>query len=224
MFLLENFLHRFLQALRGTFGSRVWFAGLQGSRARGEETEESDVDLVVILDVLHPEDIAAYDQMLSGFAERSMLCGFLSGKAELFEWDRAELFSFCRDTRPLVGSLDEVLALVERDDVCRAVHTGLCAVYHGAVHNLLYEKNEAAVRSLYKSAVFTAQAICYLETGSYVHRHSQLLLAAGAPEQKIVRTALALRVGAPVALAAMSQELVQWAQSRLAGHLFAARA
>lgn len=215
MFDLAAFLEVFLQALQQTFHGRVWFAGLQGSRARGEETAGSDVDLVVILDVLHPEDVAAYDKLLDRFAARSMLCGFLSGKAELFSWDQAELFQFCCDTKPLLGSLDAVLALVKREDVQRAVKTGLCTVYHGVVHNLLYEKNEEVLKALYKSAVFTVQAICFLETGRYVHRHTQLLQAVGAPEQKIVRTALALRSGTPADFFGMAQDLLLWAQSRL---------
>ena len=49
---LESWLERFTQALRKTFGERVWFAGLQGSYARGEATESSDIDPVVILDAL----------------------------------------------------------------------------------------------------------------------------------------------------------------------------
>lgn len=217
MFDLDAFLTEFLQALHQTFGSRVWFVGLQGSRARGEETAGSDVDLVVILDVLRPQDIAAYDQMLGRFDRRAMLCGFLSGKAELYAWERAELFQFCFDTKPLLGSLEDLLALVQRKDVQRAVRDGLCSVYHGAVHNLLYEKSTDVLKALYKSAVFTVQAIVFLESGRYVHRHKDLLQAAGAPEQKIVRTALSLRRGADTDFTATSQDLLLWAQSRLIG-------
>lgn len=42
----------FLKVLEQKFGSRIWFAGLQGSRGRGEAGECSDIDLVVILDIL----------------------------------------------------------------------------------------------------------------------------------------------------------------------------
>ena len=53
----------FLQALNSSFSNRVWFVGLQGSYARGEATESSDIDLVVILDELSAGDIAAYNAM-----------------------------------------------------------------------------------------------------------------------------------------------------------------
>lgn len=49
---LSTWLHTFLSALEETFPNRVWFVGLQGSYARGEATEASDIDIVVILDEL----------------------------------------------------------------------------------------------------------------------------------------------------------------------------
>ena len=69
----------FLKALNNTFADRVWFVGLQGSYARGEATESSDIDLVVILDELSAGDIAAYNVMLDTLPHRELICGFLSG-------------------------------------------------------------------------------------------------------------------------------------------------
>jgi predicted nucleotidyltransferase len=42
----------FVRSLQERFGDRVWFVGLQGSYGRGEATEKSDIDMVVILDEL----------------------------------------------------------------------------------------------------------------------------------------------------------------------------
>ena len=36
-----------------TFGGRICFMGVQGSRARGEALEESDIDMVLILSRIH---------------------------------------------------------------------------------------------------------------------------------------------------------------------------
>ncbi len=52
---MQNFLHK----LNETFANRVWFVGLQGSYGRGEATEASDIDVVVILDELSAMDIQA---------------------------------------------------------------------------------------------------------------------------------------------------------------------
>ena len=47
------------ERLMETFGDRIMFIGLQGSRARGEATENSDVDAVVILDRVSYEDVVS---------------------------------------------------------------------------------------------------------------------------------------------------------------------
>ena len=82
----------FLKALNKTFGDRVWFVGLQGSYGRGEATEKSDIDIVVILDVLYASDIETYNTMLGTLSHRGVICGFLSGKNEILNWEPFDLF------------------------------------------------------------------------------------------------------------------------------------
>ena len=50
---IRAWMDKFLEALNDTFKDRVWFVGLQGSYGRGEATETSDIDVVVIIDELH---------------------------------------------------------------------------------------------------------------------------------------------------------------------------
>ena len=77
---ITAWMNQFLQTLNETFGNRVWFVGLQGSYGRGEATETSDIDIVVILDELSPLDIQIYRTMLDTLSHRELICGFLSGK------------------------------------------------------------------------------------------------------------------------------------------------
>ena len=60
---ISLWMDKFLKALTDCFGERVWFVGLQGSYARGEATESSDIDTVVILDTLQCPDIEKYNAM-----------------------------------------------------------------------------------------------------------------------------------------------------------------
>ena len=209
---LAPWLERFARLLRETFGNRVWFAGLQGSYARGEATDSSDIDPVVILDVLTQEDIASYDAMLNSLGRRDLVCGFLSGKDELLHWEPSELFQFCRDTKPVIGSLDEVLALVKPGDIDRAVRTGACGVYHACVHNMLYEKDVEILRGLYKTATFTIRATTCSRTGTYCSRLDELLQHTSAADREIVRAYLAMKSGAPVDFAHASKTLFAWAK------------
>ena len=205
----------FLKALHDTFGNRVWFVGLQGSYGRGEATETSDIDIVVILDELSASDIGEYNVMLDTLPHRELICGFLSGKNELLNWEPSDLFQFYYDTTPIKGSLDELLTLIDETAICRTIKIGACNVYHGCVHNMLHEKSEDILRGLYKSASFVVQAIAFKQTGKYIKHQKDLLGVVSADEQKIIETFLKLKNGEVVAFDAMSEELFAWAKKQI---------
>ena len=202
----------FLQALNKTFANRVWFVGLQGSYGRGEATETSDIDLVVILDALTVKDIQAYNDMLDALPHRELICGFLSGKEEIVNWEPSDLFQFCHDTTPIQGSLDEVMAVIDESAVNRAIKIGCCNIFHGCVHNMLYEKSEDILRGLYKSASFVVQAIVFKQTGNYISRQKELLPVVSSEERVIVETFLNLKNGGAVAFDRMSETLFAWSK------------
>ena len=205
----------FLQALNETFANRVWFVGLQGSYGRGDATETSDIDVVAILDELSAADIQSYHAMLDTLPHRELVCGFLSGKEELMNWEPSDLFQFCHDTTPIKGSLDEVMAVIDESAVNRAIKIGACNVYHGCVHNMLHEKSEDILRGLYKSASFVVQAIAFKETGNYISHQKDLLQVVSSAEQAIVETFLTLKNGGTVDFNLMSETLFAWSQKRI---------
>ena len=205
----------FLVALNDTFGDRVWFVGLQGSYARGEATATSDIDVVVILNELSVSDISTYNEMLSNLPHRDLICGFLSGKEELLNWELSDLFQFCYDTLPIKGSLDEVLTLIDDSAVDRAIKSGVCNIYHGCIHNMLHEKSEDILRALYKSASFVVQAIAFKQTGNYIRHQKELLQVVSSNEQVIVNTFMNLKNGGTVDFDLMSEILFIWSKNRI---------
>ena len=207
---------KFLQALNETFGNRGWFVGLQGSYGRGEATETSDIDVVVILDELSAMDIHTYNTMLDVLPHRELICGFLSGKDEILNWESSDLFQFCYDTTPIKGSLDEVLAVVDKSAVNRAIKLGACNIFHGCVHNMLYGKNEDILRGLYKSASFVVQAIAFKQTGNYISHQKDLLQVVSSDERSIVETFLNLKIGGTVDFNSMSETLFAWSKKWIA--------
>ena len=200
----------FLKALHDTFENRVWFVGLQGSYGRGEATETSDIDVVVILDELSAPDIQKYNAMLDALPHRELICGFLSGKDELLGWEPSDLFQFYYDTTPIKGSLDELLMVIDEAAIDRAIKIGACNIYHGCVHNMLHEKSEDILRGLYKSASFVVQAIAFKQTGKYIKHQKDLLGVVSADERKIVDTFLKLKSGGAVEFGRLSEELFAW--------------
>ena len=209
---ITAWMNDFLQKLNHTFENRVWFVGLQGSFARGEATETSDIDTVVILDELSAMDIQNYNKMLNTLPHRELICGFLSGKDDIMNWEPSDLFQFCHDTTPIKGSLDEVLTFVDEIAVNRAIKIGACNIFHGCVHNMLIDKNEDILRGLYKSASFAIQAIVFKQTGKYIRHQKDMLKIVSPDERVIVETFLNLKNGRAVEFNTMSEMLFIWAK------------
>ena len=213
---ITTWMNDFLQNLNHTFENRVWFVGLQGSYGRGEATETSDIDVVVILDELSAMDIQTYNKMLDTLPHRELICGFLSGKDDIMNWEPSDLFQFCYDTTPIKGSLDEVMAVVDENAVNRAIKIGACNIFHGCIHNMLHEKNEDILRGLYKSASFVVQAIVFKQTGNYIKHQEELLTVATHNEQVIINIFLSLRKGGTVDFTPMSETLFAWSKKWIA--------
>jgi len=205
-------MQNFLQILNEIFANRVWFVGLQGSYGRGEARDTSDIDIVVILDQLSVTDIQKYNAMLDTLPNRELICGFVSGKDELLNWEPSDLFQFCHDTTPIKGSLDEVMAVIDESAVNRAIKIGVCNIYHGCVHNMLHEKSEDILKGLYKSASFVVQAIAFMQTGKYVKHQSELRDVVSTEEMVIVDTFLNLKNGGTADFNLISEALFAWSK------------
>jgi predicted nucleotidyltransferase len=208
-------MQNLLAALDATFGDRVWFVGLQGSYGRGEATEASDIDPVVILDPLAPSDIRRYGEMLDGLFHRELICGFLSSKEGLLGWDPADLFQFYYDTHPIKGSLDVLLEKIDGEAIARAIKMGAGNIYHGCVHNMLHERSEEILMGLFKSASFVIQAVAFQRTGKYLSRRSELLLTVDTEERAILDMLGRLKQKATVDFDAASELLFAWSQRLL---------
>ena len=209
---IKTWLKAFSEALEDTFSERIYFVGLQGSYGRGEATETSDIDVVVILDEFNAGDIKAYNDMLDTLSDRALICGFISGRKEILSWEPSDLFQFYYDTKPIKGSLDELLTVIDSDAVYKAVKTGACNIYHGCVHNMLHEKSEEILKALYKSACFVIQALCYRQKGIYVSSAAELITKVSEADAVIIKIASNLKKGAEVNFDEMSVALFDWAK------------
>ena len=212
---INTWMKNFLSTLENHFAQRVWFVGLQGSYGRGEATETSDIDIVVILDELNVDDIQTYNQMLDTLPNRDLICGFLSGKRELLLWEPSDLFQFYYDTKPIIGSLDALIPLLDQSAVERAIKIGACNIYHGCVHNMLHEKSEDVLKALYKSASFVLQAITFTRTGKYISHQSEVLPFVDEEEKVIINTFLTLKNSGSVEFERMSKVLFDWCKKHI---------
>lgn len=209
---IGNWMDAFAAAVRQAFGARVYCVGLQGSRARGEANEDSDIDVVVILDEWRAEDWLRYEALLDSLPGQDKVCGFVSGKRELLAWEPSELFGFYYDTVPWYGNLEELKTRFGMVDARRAVRIGACGIYHACAHNRLHEKSEELLRGLYKSAFFTLRADYFCRTGKFVRTKSELLSLLDGEEHAILAAGMGDADGS---FAEQSETLLTWASSMI---------
>ena len=205
---VDSFTHK----LKSVFENRIEFIGLQGSYGRGEATNRSDIDIVVILNELQASDIQTYNELLDTMSHRELICGFISGKAELLSWEASDLFQFYYDTTPIVGSIDYLLPLIDDTAVTRAIKIGACNIYHGCVHNMLHEKSEEILKGLYKAATFVIQAIVFKQTKRYIKTKEELLSVANISEQTILENFLKCKRCESDDFDMASRSLFEWAK------------
>ena len=150
--------------------------------------------------------------MLDSLPQRDKICGFISGKTELLNWESSELFQFYYDTKQIKGSIDCLLDVINRYSIKRAIKIGACNIYHGCVHNMLHEKSCDILNGLYKSASFTMQAIVFIRTGKYTRCQNDLLNYLSSDEGKIVNTFLSIKNRGEHDFDKMSEALFAWSK------------
>ncbi|WP_295093258.1 nucleotidyltransferase domain-containing protein [Ruminococcus sp.] len=210
-----SLIDNFISALKNTFPDRVCFVGLQGSYARGEATESSDIDIVVILDNISCEDVRRYRTMLDTLPHRDLLCGFLSDADDLRNWEVSDLFQFYYDTKPIIGTLDDIIPPITVDDIMRSVRIGVCNIYHSCVHNLIYEKDPEILKGLYKSASFVIQALWYLRSGEYIAHSQELVCKVVGNEKDIISAYIQIKNSGVSDFDRLSDLIFTWAKKQL---------
>ena len=80
---IDTWMEGFLSRLKETFGPRLLFLGLQGSYGRGEANEDSDIDVVCVLDRVDLADLDTYRTLVRGMPEGEKAGGCLCGAEEL---------------------------------------------------------------------------------------------------------------------------------------------
>lgn len=210
-----SLIDKFISALKNTFPDRVCFVGLQGSYARGEATESSDIDIVVILDNLSCEDVRRYRTMLDTLPHRDLLCGFLSDVDDIRNWEVSDLFQFYHDTKPIIGTLDDIISPITDDDIRRSVRIGVCNIYHSCVHNLIYDKDPAILKGLYKSASFVIKALWYLRSREYIAHSQELVCKVVGNEKDIISDYIQIKNSGVSDFDRLSELIFYWSKKQI---------
>ena len=151
------------------FGGKLCCVGVQGSFARGEERQESDLDIVVVLKTLCPEDIREIRRILDETPFDHPYCGFIAGADVLARWDKADRLTLYYDTAVVWGTLP--LARPTKADLEAAVTADASALYHTLCHSLLFHE---PVPQMEKRLFFLLRTVVLRRTGCFYRSHDEL--------------------------------------------------
>lgn len=184
---VEIWLQEFTRKLFDEFSSRIKFVGLQGSYKRGEATENSDVDLVVILDKLSFEDLIQYKNIVHSLPFYEKADGFICGEDEIYNWPKFELFHLLNDTLPLQGNLLNFIPPLKREDIFNAIKINSADLYHKVCRGYLYEnRDEEVLYQGYKSAFYILQVVYYLRSNIYIDTKRELVYSLDGEDKEIL--------------------------------------
>ena len=192
MFDLDKYLADLILNCRMAFGERLLYMGLQGSRLRGEAHENSDIDVMMILDRFSVRDMDTYREILKeiGFYERS--CGFICGKDEMKRWNPLEVCQLRHTTKDLLGNLTDYLPPAAREDEINYVNLSLGNLYHELCHRYIHadrDKNAAKFRGTCKNVFYLIQNLHFLESGRFILSRKDLKKAASEEDRLVLELA-----------------------------------
>lgn len=191
MFDINIWIDEIASKIKNTFGDNLLFLGYQGSYRRGEATNNSDIDIVIILAKLGIKELKEYKKIINSMPQSEKACGFISSKEELKNWLGCELFQLYNDTKAVYGDMKDLIPEITADDAKFAAKIGAQNVYHMACHSYLYNDDPKAVlKDLYKSIAFVLQAEYFVQSGEYVLTKKELYTKLPAAEKEIMEPAL----------------------------------
>ena len=189
MFDLDKYLADMIMNCRSAFGERLLYVGLQGSWLRGEAHENSDIDVMVILDRFSVRDMDTYRGILKEIGSYEKSCGFICGKDEMKRWNPLEVCQLRHTTKDLVGVLSDYLPPATREDEINYVNLSLGNLYHELCHRYIHEdreKNAAKLRSTCKGVFFLIQNMHFLESSHFILTKTGLKEAVSSEDRRVL--------------------------------------
>ena len=219
MFDINVWLDIIIKKLQNEFKQRLLFVGLQGSYNRGEATPNSDIDIVVILENLSFEDLKRYRSIIDSMPDKDKSCGFISGREELQNWSKSDLFQFFYDTKSLIGNLQDLIQAPTIEDATQAVKISSENLYHTSVHSFIHSNNRAEdLKNLYKGVFFILQAKYFNESGKYISTQKQLLEMLNGIDRDILNICINrnnINEKATIELENLYKMLIQWSSDNI---------
>mgnify|MGYP001048591860 FL=1 len=178
MFRIYEYVDELIILLKDAFGERLMYIGLQGSYLRNEETKNSDIDIMAVIDNISVEDLKTYQKALVSVGNFDKSCGFICGKADLEHWNPLEICHLLNTTKDYYGELKNLVPAYTIEDERNYVKLSLNNLYHEICHRYIHADREYNVIKLpitCKSVFFIMQHLYYLKSGNFISTKRELL-------------------------------------------------
>ena len=219
MFDVQSYLARLTALLREAYGERLVYVGLQGSYLRGEATEESDIDVMAVVDDLSPSDLDAYRRAIYSLEEPEKSCGFIASRADLMHWNLLEIAHLAHTTRDYYGTLSAFLPAYTESDVRNFVRVSVGNLYHELCHRYIHSGRERSAERLpgvYKGVFYILQNLYFLRSGEFAPTRAALLARLSGQDHAVLERAMALHRGEEFDFDESFNRLFTWCQETLA--------
>ena len=196
MFRIKAYTAALLALLQDIFHERLVYLGLQGSYLRNEQTGDSDIDIMAVIDHMTARDLALYREALIQVGSFEKSCGFICGREELAHWNPLELCHLLHATRDLYGRLADYLPAYTQEDIRNYIKLSVGNLYHELCHRYVHadrEKNVVRLPLTCKSLFFILQNLFFLEKGIFPGSKAELLNHLEGPDREVFAMSLDLR-------------------------------
>ncbi len=215
---IENYISKLIDFLHCQYSSRLLYVGLQGSYLRGEATENSDIDIMVIIDGLTISDMDHYRTIIHslGYFEKS--CGFICSKIDLANWNPLEIHHLLNSTKDYYGTLTELVPTYTNYDIRNFVKLNLNNLYHEICHRYIHAEPTKSITKLpvaYKSVFFILQNLHYLTHSEYIATKAELLPLLNGKNYAILKRSIELNNGISHDFSESFELLFTWCQDTL---------
>ena len=194
----ESYISDLIGLLQLQFGSRLLYVGLQGSYLRGEATDTSDIDVMVIIDALSITDLMQYRRIIQTLQSFDKSCGFICSKQDIEKWNPLEMCHLVHTTKDCYGVLRDFVSNYSQEDIRNFVKISLNNLYHEICHRFVHAQDNANISKLtgsYKCVFFILQNLHYLNSGRFIATKAELLSVLDAYNRKILIRAMELDRG-----------------------------
>ena len=214
----EDYISELIHMLKAKFDNRLCYVGLQGSYLRGEATDSSDIDIMVVLDELSVADLDDYRAIIESLGDFDKSCGFICSKKDLANWNPLEICNLLHSTKDYFGILGMLVPAYTEQDIRNFLKFSLNNLYHEICHRYIHADQERNVQALpftYKGAFFILQNLHYLRSGEFAGTKVELLERLDGIDRAILERLMAYSRGENCDFAESYELLFHWCQETL---------